>query len=165
MNSLYAAVPLMAFLVVLQTAVLPYFPILGFVPLLPFLVALAWGLVRGFNEGVAWAFTAGLLLDILSTAPIGVSSLAFMLAIAIVIMATQTIPGNPFFLPIIQSVVATFIFLAVQFLVLRLLGHQFVLEAILAILPTAFLHGVLILPIYWILNRLNDLVQPRRVKI
>jgi hypothetical protein len=58
-NSVYAAVPLMALLAVGQTAVFARLPILGAVPLIPFLVALLWGLLRGIEEGAIWAFAPG----------------------------------------------------------------------------------------------------------
>ena len=45
----YVAIPLMAVLAILQTAVLPRFPIAGLEPQLVFLVALAWGLLRGLE--------------------------------------------------------------------------------------------------------------------
>ena len=60
-STIYLAIPVMLVLAVVQTAVLPRFPIFGLVPLLPFLVALAWGLLRGMNEGIVWAFVGGLL--------------------------------------------------------------------------------------------------------
>ena len=73
-SSIYVAIPVMALLTVLQTAVLPHFPIFGLVPQLPFLFALAWGIVRGLDEGVVWAFVAGFLVDLLSVTPLGISA-------------------------------------------------------------------------------------------
>ncbi len=52
-NHLYVAVPLMAVLAVIETSVLPRFPVLGVVPQILFLVAL-----RFFGHGIA---AAGLL--------------------------------------------------------------------------------------------------------
>ena len=77
-NHLYLAVPLMAVLAVVQTSVLPRFPVLGAVPQLLFLVALAWGILRGLEQGLFWAFIAGFFVDLFSLAPLGISSLAFM---------------------------------------------------------------------------------------
>jgi rod shape-determining protein MreD len=166
MNSTaYVAVPVMIVLAVLQSAVFPFFTILGFVPLFPFLVSLAWGLLRGANEGVVWAFVAGFFLDLFSTTPMGTSSIAFMTAVFIVVAVSQLFPGNPFFLPILQAIVATVIFLFVHLLLLRFLGHSFSFESIFSLLPIAFLHGILILPIYWLLRLVNQMIQPRRVKI
>lgn len=39
---------------VVETAVLPHFPILGSTPQLALLVALAWGLLFGMEEGAVW---------------------------------------------------------------------------------------------------------------
>ena len=73
-TSFYAALPLMAFLAVIQTAVVARFPMWGVVPLIPFLIALAWGLRRGIEEGALWAFCAGFFLDLFSISPLGLSS-------------------------------------------------------------------------------------------
>ena len=59
--SIYFAIPLMLLLAVVQTAVLPKFTILGASPQLPFLVALTWGLLHSREEGMIWAFVAGLV--------------------------------------------------------------------------------------------------------
>ena len=164
-SSVYLAIPVMLILAILHAAVFPFFPILGFAPLIPFLVALAWGLLRGVNEGVLWAFVAGFFLDLLSATPLGLTSIGFILAIFLVVFAGRVFPSNPFLLPIIQAIVATFIFLSVHLLLLRLLGRTITFQSFLSLTPVAFLHGIIILPLYWLLNTLSQFVQPRRVQI
>ncbi|MCP4417208.1 MAG: rod shape-determining protein MreD, partial [Chloroflexi bacterium] len=85
--SIYLAIPLMIVLGLVQTAVLPHFPILGNTPQLALLVALSWGMLHGIEEGVIWAFLGGIFTDLFSISPVGVSSLAFMVGITAVLLA------------------------------------------------------------------------------
>ena len=80
---IYLAIPVMLVLGVAQASILPRFPILGVSPQLLFLVALAWGDIRGLEEGLIWAFIAGLFADLFSLAPLGISSLAFMAGVGL----------------------------------------------------------------------------------
>ena len=164
-SSIYLAVPLLLLLAVVQTAVLPHFPILGFVPQLLFLVALAWGSLRGVNEGLLWGFVAGFCQDLFSTMPMGLTSLAFTLAIFLVIVATHLFPANRFFLPMLQGGIATFIFLFLHVSLLRVMGYEVGVATAVALFPLVLLHSVLILPIYWLLNGFTQLFQPRRIQV
>lgn len=164
-RSMITAVPLMLLLAVLQTAVLPHFPLFGYVPQFPFLVALAWGLLRGMEEGVFWAFIAGFSLDLFSIAPNGVTALAFMAGVLAATLLTEALPPSRFFLPAILAILSTIFSLAIYFLALRILGFQTSLEIITSLLPLSILHGGLILPIYWLAYLIDRTVRPRRVQI
>jgi rod shape-determining protein MreD len=164
-SSIYLAVPLLWLLAVIQAAVLPHFPILGFEPQLLLLVALAWGALRGINEGMLWAFVAGFCQDLLSTMPMGLTPLAFLLAVLGAILGGQFLPTNRFFLPMLQAAVATAIFLLIRFLLLGLLGYGVNVTTAVAFAPLILLHGVLILPVYWIMSGLLNTVQPRSVQL
>ncbi|MFQ5399448.1 MAG: rod shape-determining protein MreD [Anaerolineae bacterium] len=163
--SIYLAVPLMALLGILQTAVLPRFPIAGLVPQIPLLVALAWGLLHGVNEGVLWAFVAGFFLDLFSISPMGITSLSFMTAVLIVLSIQRALPRNRFFLPVLLTILASLIALFVDLLLLRLLGHPTDLRVAATLPPVALLHGALILPVYWFMYVLNRRNRPRRVEL
>lgn len=161
--SVYLAVPVMMFLTLVQAAVLPYFPILGMTPQLPFLVALAWGLLRGIEEGVVWAFVAGFFLDLFSISPMGVTSLTFMIAILAVTWIGQALPSSRVILPAVLAALATLLALFFQLLLGRLLGHFAGWQSFLPAL--AVLHAGLILPVYWLIYTLDRIFRPRRVQI
>jgi rod shape-determining protein MreD len=155
----------MALLSILQSAVLPRFPILGLAPQMLFLVAIAWGLHRGLNEGVVWAFVAGFFTDLLSLTPMGVSSLAFMVATAVAVGLRQLLPPSRFFLPTILATVATIIYLFLHALLMRLLGNGLTMDTLLSVLPVALLHGFLVLPIYLLMDVILRTIRPRRVEV
>lgn len=128
---LYAVIPLVIILGIVQATLLPRLPIFGVVPGLWLVVAVGWSLLRGMREGLIVAFVAGLIIDLLSAAPFGATSLSLMLAIAIVSFLQQHLPKNQTLVPALLTALATIIFWLVYLLILRLLmpsvigGQQF----------------------------------------
>jgi len=164
-SNIYLAIPVMLVLAILQATILPRFPILGLVPQLPFLVALSWGFLRGMNEGGIWAFTAGICLDLFSAGPMGATALAYMLAVVAVIGLSRALPPNRSFIPAILTVLATLLSLLLYLVMLWLIGYRFDLAAHSDILPTALLHGALILPLFWLMRAAQRRIQPRPVEL
>lgn len=164
-SSVYLAVPVMVVLSILQSAFLTRFPMFGMVPQLPLLVALAWGLLHGINEGVMWAFWAGIALDLFSAGPMGASALAFIGGVAVATWVEQALPPNRIFLPPLLAAVATFISLFLYMLLLRVLGRAIPVQSFLDSLPLLMLHGGLILPIIWMTGGLERLVSVRGSRI
>lgn len=164
-SSVYVAVPLMALLLVLQASLLPYFPILGIVPQLLFLVAIAWGLLHGVNEGLVWAFVGGLFVDLFSISPLGISAIAYMTAVPLIVWIGTLLPQNRYIIPMIQTALATFIAMMVNFLLLRLFGLPLGWDFLEMVPPTAILHAALVLPIYWLMFRIDRLLRPRAVEL
>ena len=162
--SFYIAIPLMAVLAVLQTAVLPHFPIAGVEPQLMFLVALSWGLLRGLEEGVVWAFIAGLWADLFSMAPLGLSSLAFMAAVAAPVVLQQVMPPRRLLIASLMAGLGTIIYLVLSLIILGLLGHGLTASGLAELLPLIVLHMALVLPIFLLLQWLVRITRPRRVE-
>ncbi len=153
----------MLVMAIVQTAVLPRFPIFGLIPQLPLLISLAWGLQRGLNEGVLWAFWAGICLDLFTSGPMGITSLAYMAAILSVTWISRVLPPNRILLPVVLSILATLISLFIYFLFLGVLTYSLNTQVIVRLLPVALLHAGLILPTYWLMNAIERVVRPRQV--
>ncbi len=117
----YLVFPLMALLVILQSAVLPRFSIMGVVPQLMFLAVVAWGLLHGLREGIFWAFVAGVFVDLFSATPIGTSALAMMAAVSAAILLQKNLPGNRVITTALLAAFATLVFWFVYLLLLRIL--------------------------------------------
>ncbi|MCA9991895.1 MAG: rod shape-determining protein MreD [Ardenticatenaceae bacterium] len=164
-NTVYLSLPIMLLLLVLQVAILPRFPIAGQVPQLCFLAAVAWGLLRGPEEGAVWAFVAGLLLDLYSSSPAGATSLAMIAAVLVVTVVRRGFPTSHFFAPVLLSALATLVYLVVYLLLLRLLGVMVTVTTLQRLLPMVVLNTFLILPVYWPLWRLERFLAPRRVEM
>lgn len=163
--SIYLAIPLMLVLSLVETAVLPHFPIFGISPQLAFLVALAWGMLHGVEEGAVWAFFAGVFTDLFSITPVGVSSLSFVVGVTAVIWATQAMPTSRLLLPLALAGLATVISFITEIVLLRLFGTIANFQS-LTILPNILLlHILAILPIYWLFYLIDRAVRPRRVQL
>jgi rod shape-determining protein MreD len=163
-NSLYIAIPVMGLLAVIQTAILPRFPVAGVAPQLLFLVALAWGLLRGLREGLVWAFIAGIWVDLFSVAPVGVSSLAFMTALVATIPLQQILPPRRLLSAILLAGLGTLIYLIVYLAALRVFGHSLSLAGLTELLPIILLNLILIAPIYLILQMILRAFRPRALQ-
>lgn len=157
-------IPVLLVLAVLQTAVLSRLPIYGLTLNLVFLVVLAWGLLHGLNDGIALSFVAGLLLDLFSVSPMGITSLAMMTAVFAAIWVQQALPQERFFLPLALAGFATLVFLFVYFLFLRLLSQPAAFAVLMTRAPLALLHTAVFLPVYWLLYALDRTLRPRPVQ-
>ncbi len=163
-NHVYVAVSVMAVLAILQSSVLSRFPILGVVPQILFLVALVWGIVRGIEEGLIWAFIAGLFADLFSIAPLGVSSLAFMAGVGAPLLLQRALPPRRLPVAMFMAVLGTLLYLAVYAVGLQLFGFGVSLDGLAELLPLLVVHAVLVLPIYLLLDSLLRSLRPRRVE-
>jgi rod shape-determining protein MreD len=164
-STLYFAAPLMLFVAILQTAVLPRFPVAGTVPQLPLLIALSWGLLRGPNDGTIWGFLAGLFLDIFSVGPIGVTALSYMFAILAVTLVGRALPSNRYLMPILFSAMVTFVYFLLNLILMRLYGYSVGPVQVSNLLPLMLLHTGMILPFYWAFYALDRRLRPRSVSL
>jgi rod shape-determining protein MreD len=164
-STVILAIPLMLILTVLQTAVLPYFPLLGVIPSLPFLMALAWGLLRGVNEGVVWAFIAGFFMDLFTAAPVGGLALTYMIAVLAASTINEMLPQNRTIIPMFLAAVATVIQQLLYAIYLSIFGYSLLQVLASSLLPTILLNAFLILPIYWLLYLVQRAIWPKPVEV
>lgn len=162
---IYLAIPVMLVLGVAQASILPRFPILGVSPQLLFLVALAWGDIRGLEEGLIWAFIAGLFADLFSLAPLGISSLAFMAGAGLPLTFSRLLPPNRRLIIVLMAAAGTVIYLAFYMVTLRIFGYGVSFGGLVELLPLVGLHAVLIFPIHLFLSTILRAFQPRRVEL
>lgn len=158
--TVYLAIPLMFMLTIVQASMLPRFPILGLVPQLLLPVAVAWGLLAGVEEGALWAFWAGFFLDLFSASPMGLSSLAVLAAVTLVVSIQHLLPPSRYLIPLLLAALATLVYQLVYLVLLRLTGYPVNLQAAGELLPLALLHAVLMLPTYWLLDKVARLFWP-----
>jgi rod shape-determining protein MreD len=66
---------------VLELTVVPYLRVGDAYPHLVLVLGIVWVVAAGFESGLAWAFTGGLVLDVLAERPIGSTAFALLLSI------------------------------------------------------------------------------------
>ena len=162
---IYFGIPLMIVLTILQATLMARFPIFGAVPQLLFLVALAWGLHRGTEAGLLWAFLAGFFLDLFSASPMGLNILTMMAAILVITILQQSLPQNRFILPIIQALAGTLMYTLAYLLLLRLFNFLPDLSGLNNMPGILLANLVVFLPVYWLLFSLRRALGVQRLDI
>ncbi len=164
-SSVYVAIPLFLLLAVAQTAVLSYFPLFGIVVQLPLLVVLSWTLLHGLEEGLVWAFVAGLCVDLFSIGPLGATALAYITAVLVISGLNNILPTERFFMPALYAALGSLITWLVYLLFVRLLGYGAAFGAMTDFIPMILLNAGFMLPVYWFINIVDRRIRPRRVEV
>ncbi len=154
-GSLLLAVPIMLLLAVLQTAVIPYFPLTGLEPQVVVLTAVAWGMLRGPEEGAVWALVGGLWLDLFNIGPFGLNGVALVIATIATAVAQYYLPTSRIILPPLFGALGTALFLVVQLPLLSLAGWAVGMGVVSQLPALALFQAVAMVPIYWALYLLD----------
>ncbi len=149
--TIYLVVPLLMAIAVLQATVLPHLTVWGVFPDLPLLVVISWSLLRGRTEGAVWGFVAGIAIDLLSGAPFGAATLAFITVGFVSGFGQATVFGSPALLPMLTVFLATIVYDLLFLLIVQISGESVVwLDSMLRIvLPSAGLNAVLMPFVFW----------------
>ncbi|HEX2908982.1 MAG TPA: rod shape-determining protein MreD [Phototrophicaceae bacterium] len=75
----YISLPILMLAAALQASIVPQFGFLGGRPDLVFLCVVAWAFNAPLRQALVWAFVGGILQDLLSAAPTGVSVIGLVL--------------------------------------------------------------------------------------
>jgi rod shape-determining protein MreD len=164
-SSVYIAIPLFLLLAVVQTAVLPYFPVFNTVIQLPLLVVISWTLLHGLEEGLIWGFVAGLSIDLFSIGPFGATALAYITAVLVISALQNLFPSERFFLPVIYAALGTFSYLLVYLPFVRILGYGASFGTLSDLVTLILLNAGFMLPVYWLIYGIERSIRPRRVEV
>ncbi len=166
--SLQLGIPLFAAAVLLQATVLPHLRVFGGQPDLVVLLVLAWSTLDQEQEGLAWAFVGGLLLDLFSGTPIGVSALALLpLAYLIGLLEAQIYRAS-LLLPLLLTAAGAMAYHVIYMFLLRFLTDyplSWSASFWYVTLPSVMFDIVLFVPVLRMLARWHDRLHPRQVKI
>jgi len=160
----YLAVLLLAGVALLQTTLAPHLSIIGGRPQFVLLTVVSWALLRGGREGVVWGFAGGVMLDLLSGAPFGITTLPLLLVGYLSGLGEINVFRANFLLPGLVALAATLLFNTVVLLLMQLLGQSVFWEpALLHVILPAVVANLLVLPLFYLpLRRLHRLTaQPQ----
>lgn len=143
--TLYLVVPLLLFVAIVQTALVPYLSIWGVFADLPLLLVVSWSLLQGKRDGLVWGFIAGLGIDILSGAPFGAATLSLALVGFVAGLGEATVFRTHVALPLLAVFAATILYNLAFLLIVRILGQPVAWLDSLArvVLPSAVLNTIL----------------------
>lgn len=166
--SLPLGLPLLLIGAVLQSTVFSQLRVFGGQPDLVVVIVLAWSTLDSEGEGMAWAFVGGLLLDVLSGAPLGVSSLVLLPVAYVVGLAEAQVYRANVGLLLLLGGAGALAYHVLYVIALRFVGGAAIPwpEGIWYVtLPSVILDVCLIIPAVRLLGRWHDRLHPRRVKL
>ncbi len=161
----YLSIPVLTLAVILQSTLVPEARISGGMPDLVFLTVLAWGLLAGFQVGIVWAIVGGVLQDLVSSAPLGTTSLALVVVVAAAsLILGQVNPRNLLYASL-AALVGTPALHLLMLLVLLATGQNYpLIDTLLHItLPSAIYNLIVMIPVYRIMGAFYATARPRRV--
>lgn len=159
----WIVIPGLALAALVQATFIPLIAIGGFKIDLPLLLVVSWGLLGAPGQAAIWGLITGLFLDLLSGLPFGTQTFA-LTSIGLLLGLTQTtIFQTNLLLPPAAAFVATCAYDLVVLAVLSTLGWAIQLDdyALRVILPTAILNMLALPIVYFPLQRLYHLWNPR----
>jgi rod shape-determining protein MreD len=106
----------------LELTVVPYLRVGDAYPHLVLVLGIVWAIAAGFESGLAWAFTGGLILDMLAGRPIGSTAFALLVSIGGAAVAANVLsrlrPLAPiplvFVFSLVNSILVLVLFSALQ---------------------------------------------------
>jgi rod shape-determining protein MreD len=159
------AVPLLALVAVLQSAVLRQIQFAGGNLDLLFLIILCWSMLRP-TEGLVWAALGGLFADLLSGGPFGATAVVYLLAALAAGQIQGRLWGSHPLIVMGLALLGTGMSHLLGLAILGLIGRPLDVGYALAYvtLPTAFINVALVLPVYSALRALNRATRPHQLQ-
>lgn len=160
-------VPFLAILAVLQSSVLSYLRFLDGRPDLVLLAVVAWGLTGRAREAMAWGFTGGIFLDLLSGLPIGASSLMLTLIAYLVSFLEGRFWEAHLLMPLAITLIASLIYHFFGLGAIALSGRGIDVSMAIArvIMPSTFLNLLIALPVTQLARSIAQRLDPPEVII
>jgi rod shape-determining protein MreD len=146
----------------LQVSVADHLAIRGGIPGLVLVLVIDWGILRGTDEGMLWAFIGGLCLDVFSGWPIGTSTVALVIVASLVSLGEGTFMRTHALVPIATVFAATILYYAVALFILESTQQPvaWITELRMAVLPVAIYNAIINIPGFWLVKRLENRVYP-----
>ncbi|HKZ71188.1 MAG TPA: rod shape-determining protein MreD [Anaerolineales bacterium] len=167
MRSLIFALPILAVVAVLQSAVFSHIRFLsgGFDVML--IVVVAWSLAQRGNDGPVWAFVGGVLSDALSGGPPGAITLSLAVVTFFIALTEGRFYKANWPVALLASVLSTLMYHLIYLALLALAGRpvSFADTLTLTTFPSAILNFLLMLPAYQAAKWLAVLTTPPKVEI
>lgn len=164
--SLYVGLPLTILLAIAQSAVTSRLQIFGVSPNLTLVFIVGWVLFCGVRQGLAIALVGGLVLDALSGAPFGFSTLSLVLASWVAGLGESNVFRTAWFLPYLVIALATLVYEGAMMFSLRMAGRPVAWGPALGhiVLPDVLLNLLCMPLVYALLSRLHAGWGPESVE-
>lgn len=139
---------LLAVTVFAQSTIIPQLNPLEVSPNFVVVLLFLWAGLRGTREGLIWAFFIGLMMDVLSVAPLGTNGLALASVALMAGPAQNRMFRSSVFFSIVLVIVASIVYGLILYLLRDLRPNIF-------IVVQALLHALLVPPAYLLIRILD----------
>ena len=163
----YLSLPILALAIVIQTTVVPQIRFWDGGPDLVFLFVLAWSINAPLEHGVSWALVGGIMQDLMSVAPVGMSSIGLVMIVFAVHGLSRQFHRVGVFLLVGLTLAGSLFQQMLVWLLFAVLGFNsnLVDDFTYVIVPTIIYNLALILPVYVVVRIIQRRVTPRRVSL
>lgn len=132
-----------------QATTLPALELIEVLPDITLVLLLVWSALRGLPEGMAWAFTLGIFIDILALDPLGTNALALLGVAVLGGLARRRFFLSNLVFPIVLSVAATFTHALVLLLLRSAGGAALPIDSVIRLVfLQALLNAMVVPPLY-----------------
>jgi rod shape-determining protein MreD len=161
------AVPILASLVILQTAVLSRIPLLQGTTDLVLVALLAWALQKRVRTAWFWAIIGGLLVSYVSALPLGAVIVGYLLAVGLALLLKQRVWQVPILAMLVATLFGTLLVNLVEIIALRIVETPlpFWTAINLVTLPSVLLNLLIAIPFYAIFSDLANWLNPEPLEI
>lgn len=158
-------VPLLIFLIMLQTAVVSTLPLLHGTADLVLLVLVAWALQERVPSAIEWGAIGGLMVGGISAAPFWVPLFGYLSAVGLARLLRRRVWQTPLLAMFITTIAGSLAIHIFTWAVLRVQGIPLpILDSLnQVVLPATLLNLLLALPVYALVSDLAQSVYPEEV--
>ena len=160
-------IPLLAFLSILQSVIIKDLAFLEGRPDMVLLAVISWAIIGRQKESMVLGLFGGLLLDLLSGLPIGVSAINLIIITYLVSFSEGRFWESHLLMPLGVGLISSLLFYAIQMVTILIIGPSFDVGLLVfrIVLPGTFLNLLLILPTVQLANAFDRLIRPPAVRI
>jgi rod shape-determining protein MreD len=161
------AIPILAFVLMLQMVVVSTLPLLSGFADLVLLVLVAWSLQERVRSAWIWTLIAGALVGFISAMPLLVPMFGYLLVTAVARLVRRRVWQNPILAMFLVTFLGSLISHALSMIFLIATGTPLPLEDSLnlVVLPGTLLNILLALPVYAVISDLAQWVYPEEVDV
>lgn len=161
------AIPILSFLVILQTAVASRISLLLGTVDLVLLVLVAWALQQRVDSAWQWALVGGFLAAIPTELSTGVVLISYLSVTGVALLIRRRVWQVPILSMLVATVIGTITIQLVAWVSLRISGVPLpILESVeLVLLPCLLLNLLLSFPVFWLMSDLATWLYPQEIDI
>jgi rod shape-determining protein MreD len=161
------AVPILGFLVVLESSIFSRVPLILGTPDLVLLTILAWSLQKRVETAWQWCIIGGLMVGFVSALPLAAVMAGYALATGLALALRRRVWQVPILAMFVVTFLGTAITHSVSLLALRLAGNPIpIQESVnLITLPSILLNLLLAVPIFALIGDLANWLYPEELEV